>query len=62
MFGSGRFTGFSFIGEFKDDKFWNGSEFDQNFNLLATYLNGLRRPKQNNGFQKKSGSYLRQTE
>lgn len=42
MFGSGRFKGFSFIGEFKDDKFWNGKEFDEDFNLSATYLEGAR--------------------
>ena len=45
MFGSGRFKGFSFIGEFKDDKFWNGNEFDKDFNLSATYLQGVRKTK-----------------
>ena len=42
MFGSGVFKGVSFIGEFKEDKFWNGKEFDRSFSQSATYLDGLR--------------------
>jgi len=45
MFGSGDFKGVSFIGEFKNDGFWNGTEYDKDFNVSATYTDGVRTEK-----------------
>ena len=45
MFGEGDFKGVSFIGEFKNDGPWNGTEYDKDFNVSATYSEGIRTEK-----------------
>ena len=48
MHGQGTYTypdGMKFVGEFKDDKPWNGTTYDKYGNVEGTYSNGVWRRK-----------------
>jgi hypothetical protein len=42
MFGSGELKGWSYIGEWKDNIPWNATEYDDGFNVSATYSEGIK--------------------
>lgn len=45
MFGEGDFKGISFIGEFKNNVPWHGTEYDKDFNVIAIYSDGVKTGK-----------------
>ena len=40
-FGKGEFEGTRSVGEFKNMSLWNGAEYDNDGNVIATYLEGI---------------------
>jgi len=42
-FGEGEFEGEKFVGEFKDEEWWNGTVYDSEGNALETYSEGKPR-------------------